>query len=434
MPRSGGNRPLQGRTTTGEGSTVLIAVDLDDIDRLLDRYGAAEDRIAANLVELDDHPTYGIMTSGALTGATGHRVAEVTSRAAQLWAGLDALRQVLERARGARSAGRPGRDERVELGALLTGPSVVASVIETPLADRDLLGEASTEQRVTIDQLLDQLRRIYEPVRDTVAAIDTVWRDVLPRLDAADTTLAHLDDELVELAATEATVSVARQQLSRLRACVMDDPLSLDTDAGERLDAAVAEAARQVGKLRHGHEAIEADLARSEVLVASARVLRAKASAARRAALAKIADPQGLIQVPAEAAVDELSSRADALRRRSDQPWQVTRAELDQWLTLADRLVEQLRGAEAANQAPLDVRDQLRGLLSAYRAKAAAVGVVEFPELADLADDAHAELFTAPTDLDRARQLITELGAAIQEQAVPSGAIDSPASPVEGRR
>ncbi len=413
-------------------STVQIAVDLDDIDRLLERYSAAEDRIAANLVELDDHPTYGIMTSGALTGATAHRVADVTSPAAQLWVGLDALRQVLERARGARAAGRLGRGERVELGTLLTGPSVVVSVVETPLADRDLLGEASTEQRVTIDELLDRLRRIYEPVRDTVAAIDVVWRDVLPRLDAADTTLTHLDGELIELAATEPTVSIARQQLRRLRTVVMDDPLSLDTDAGERLDAAVAEAARQVGRLRHGHEAIEADLARTEVLIASARVLRAKASAARRAALAKVADPRQLIQVPAEAAVEELASRADALRRRTGQPWQATRSELDQWLALTERLVEQLRAAEAANRAPLDERDQLRGLLSAYRAKAAAVGVVEFPDLADLADDAHAELFTAPTDLDRARQLLTELGAAIQSQAIPSGASDSSAHPIEG--
>jgi len=87
---------------------------------------------------------------------------------------------------------------------------------------------------------------------------------------------------------------------------------------------------------------------------------------------------------------------------------------LDQWLELAEALVAQLAQAEKRNQAPLDRRNELRGLLSAYRAKAAAVGLIEQADLSDLADEAHNELFTAPTDLTRAESLVNQLGAAMQ--------------------
>ena len=46
-------------------------METSQIDELLVRYSHAEDRIAANLVELDDHPTYGLMTSGVYAVLSG---------------------------------------------------------------------------------------------------------------------------------------------------------------------------------------------------------------------------------------------------------------------------------------------------------------------------------------------------------------------------
>ncbi|HEV8296604.1 MAG TPA: hypothetical protein VGQ20_04905, partial [Acidimicrobiales bacterium] len=66
------------------------------------------------------------------------------------------------------------------------------------------------------------------------------------------------------------------------------------------------------------------------------------------------------------------------------------------------------------NRAPLARRDELRGLLASYRAKAGDVGVAEDPRIAALTRAAHQQLHTAPTDLARAEQLIAELAVALR--------------------
>ncbi len=390
-----------------------------EIDELLERYSAAEDRIAANLVELDDHPTYALVTTGTMGGTTARRLAEAAAGAPSLWTGLDALRRTLEEARHIRRSGRMNDERRGRLAHLLTGDSVLVDVVETPLAERDLLDEPSIETRISIEGLLDRLRAGYEPLRDGIAAIDAVWRDVLPRLDAGAGTLDELAAELASLGVSEVSVTLARQHLDDLRRQVMDDPLAVDPDAGPDLDRLVADAARRVGELQRGHEQLDADLIRTEVLVAEARALRALAATALAESRAKIRSPEGLAEVPAARVVDDLARRGAELRAAAAEPWQQTRTRLDRWLALTERLVTQLRQVERRNRAPLERRDQLRGLLSAYRAKAAAVGLIERPELADLADDAHNELYTAPTDLRRAAVLIGQIGDAIRDRSTP---------------
>lgn len=391
-------------------------METDQIDELLERYEAARSRIAANLLELHDHPTYGLITDQALTGTSARRLADVGAAAPTLWSGLDALSDVLDEARAVRDNGRLGAERRARLTELLTGPSVLLDVEEVALADRGLLEPGRTEQRVTIETLLGRLRDSYEPLRDGIADIDAVWREVLPRLDAADTTLAELRQQLALLGTVEPAVDRLDRRVRDTRSMVMDDPLGLSPDAADDLDRAVADAARAVGQLRRGHDALDADLARTEVLVAEARSLLARAGTALAEAQAKVRDPGGLAAVPSTAVVEVLAERAAALRAERG-PWLATRDRLDAWLNTAERLVEQLTVAVRRNRQPLDRRDQLRGLLSAYRAKAAAVGRIEDGEVADLIDEAHNELFTAPTDLGRASALVRDIGERVQPAA-----------------
>lgn len=387
-------------------------METDEIDRLLERYGAAEGRIAANLLDLHNHPTYELLTSGALTGTTARRLGAIAAAAPTLWTDLDALGATLREARALRAEGRMNGDRRARLAELLTGPSVRVDVGTTPLGERDLLDPELAETRVSIEDLLARLRDRYEPLRDGIAAIDAVWRDVLPRLDAADVTAGELAGELSELGAVEPSVGRLQRLVVEVRTRVMDDPLGLDPDTGVELDRSAADAARHVGELRRSHEELDADLARTEVLVAEARSLRSRAAVALAEARAKIVRPDGLTQVPSEAAVDELARRGAELRG-STESWQHTRAGLDAFLRLAERLVAQLTEAERRNRHPIERRDQLRGLLSAYRAKAAALGLIELPTITDLTDEAHTELYTSPTNLPRAAGLVESVAEAI---------------------
>ena len=303
-------------------------------------------------------------------------------------------------------------ERRARLVELLTGAAVLVDVTDTPLRDRDLLDPQRSETKVSIEDLLGRLRDLYEPLRDGVAAIDAVWRDVLPRLDAADVTAGELAGAVSELGTPEPTVGRLERLVVEVRKQVMDDPLGLDPDIGTELDRLAADAARHVGDLRRSHAELDSDLARTEVLVAEARSLRSRAAVALAEARAKIVQPADLAQVPSESATDELARRGHDLRS-SDEPWQHVRAKLDAFLRLAERLVAQLTEAERRNRHPIEHRDQLRGLLSAYRAKAAAQGLIELPTVTDLTDEAHNELYTSPTNLERAAGLVEAVADAI---------------------
>ena len=59
-------------------------------------------------------------------------------------------------------------------------------------------------------------------------------------------------------------------------------------------------------------------------------------------------------------------------------------------------------------------RDELRGMLTAYQAKAQAVGLAEDVELGELYAAAREELYSAPCDLGRAEQRVLEYQRAIR--------------------
>ena len=77
--------------------------------------------------------------------------------------------------------------------------------------------------------------------------------------------------------------------------------------------------------------------------------------------------------------------------------------------TSAARTAELRQSAAAA----IDKRDELRGLLRAYKAKAARLGAAEDADLARRHEQAHDLLWTAPCDLVAAEAAVTAYQRAI---------------------
>ncbi|TML17729.1 MAG: hypothetical protein E6G39_04215 [Actinobacteria bacterium] len=109
---------------------------------------------------------------------------------------------------------------------------------------------------------------------------------------------------------------------------------------------------------------------------------------------------------------DGLATELDQVRAMTSS-WRERRRRLDAWLARAEPLAAESARGLATNRAPLERRGELRGLLDAYRAKAADVGVVEDEEIAALLRAAQQELHTAPTSLARAELLVKQLGVAL---------------------
>ena len=101
-------------------------------------------------------------------------------------------------------------------------------------------------------------------------------------------------------------------------------------------------------------------------------------------------------------------------------------ADTGQWSRLAAELSRCEAELAAAAAQTADVRqtaadamgkrDELRGLLRAYKAKAARLGAAEDPGLAASYDQAHGMLWTAPCDLAAAEAAVAAYQRAILER------------------
>lgn len=377
---------------------------------VLERHETSLAGLRAGLVDLEASPSYLMLVGDEVGPSTQSRVGAAPRQAADLWPLLHAVEAALAEMRAYVTENGTGGRPKAELTRLL-GERWPADLrwpdggsATTPAAVPSLL---------TVAESLDTFRRRFDAIRAWVSEVNALFLDLLPRVDAARTTLARLDGEVQSLGVPEPLIGRARALADDVERRLVADPLALTTDGdGAQLDAAVAAAAAQVATLRSGHDRLDADLGAAEELLAALRSLRARVQASASEAVAKVVDPAGLIRVPSTAVLDGpqgLADRLDDIVRNADASWDQRRTLVDGWLSTARKLEAQLQRAEAANRAPLARRDELRGLLRAYQAKISAVGRAEDLELTALADQARVELYTAPTDLPRAAATIEEL-------------------------
>lgn len=365
---------------------------------MLGRHESALAGLRSALVDLEASPSYLMLTGDELGAETRAEVGSAVDGATSLWPLIEAADGALTHVRRYVDANGAKGEHRREVARLLTERWVTVEGFDAPLAIVEVLG---------------RFRADYDSIRERVTEINDLWLAILPRIDAARSTLARLEAEIADLGVPEPLIGRARALAEDLERRLVSDPLSVVEADGPQLDAQVAAAADQVAALRSGHDNLEDDLRSTEPLLASLRVLRARAQAAAGESRAKVHEPEGLIQVPTAAVIDGeagLAARLDEVFALSGGgSWNRCRALLDSWLETARKLERQLVRAEAANREPLARRDELRGRLRAYQAKIAAMGKAEDLDLTAIADEARAELFTAPTDLGAAAARIEDL-------------------------
>lgn len=335
-----------------------------------------------------------------MTGETKRRLANAAAQASALWPLLVSVGRRLDEART--QAGEGG-------GILNRRSDELETLLDTPL--EPIAAEGFEGRQLRLAEAVNEIRQRYQAVRDGASEIEALWLSVLPRTDAALATLHALGEDQTELGITEPLISRAQALANDLNERLVTDPLSVHKDDGLNLDDLVAKASRQIASLQAGREDLADDLVDAKQLLGQLRTLRSRAVANRIESEAKVLKPSGLSQVPSEAIFDHPDKGLGAQLRRvtTTDNWSSQRALLDLWLASARRLENQLSLVESANAAPLNARASLRGRLSAYQAKMAAVGLAEDLDLSGIVDAATDELFTVPTDLERAADLIADL-------------------------
>lgn len=418
-------------STTGPGAASPPPPVVGDPITVLERFETALAGLRAGLVDLEASPSYLMLTDAAIGPVTARTVGAAAREAADLWPLLNGVEGALAEIRRYQSdhgvAGKHGAEivrllsQRwipIELPSSVGAASGSSSgqslgLPPAPVPSPVSSGPPANAVAFAVGEALDAFRHRFDAIRTGVSQVNALFLDLLPRIDAGRKTLNRLDGEVQALGVPEPLIGRARALAQDLEQRLVADPLAVTAGDGAKLDADVAAAAAQVATLRSGHDSLEADLGATEELLAALRVLRAQAQAAGSEAEAKVVDPQGLVAVPSPAVLDGnggLASRLDEITSRlPTSSWDQRRSLLDGWLGTARKLQAQLSRAEAANRAPLARRDELRGLLRAYQSKVSAVGRAEDLELTAIVDQARTELYTAPTDLDRAATIIEDL-------------------------
>jgi hypothetical protein len=368
------------------------------------------DAIQANLLELDSSFGKQLLAGAELTGDTRRRWDATAATVATLWQVFSAYSAVVDQAAEA-AARHLGPRELAAISGLLTGRSVQLASGPAPLAGRDLADPGRED--LTLATAVARMRGAFSSVTEVVSAAEHVWTEVAGRLDAVGAELARVTPLAATLGdeALTGNLTAAQGKLARLRDTLNSDPLALwqpggtvDTSGADRLAERVNVAASRVDELVRLRDEAHQRVAEIAAAAAAARSAREDAAAAWQRATAKIA-AGALPPPPAELA--DLSGRLDGLGPMlAAGRWTRLASELD----LLDRelatVTAGFRETERAAVAAMAKRDELRGLLGAYKAKAARLGAAEDAALAERYDRARDLLWTAPCDLAAAEAAV----------------------------
>jgi hypothetical protein len=380
---------------------------------------AERDVIQANLLELDGSYVKRLLDGAALTGQTRQRWTAAAATFAGLWETYLAYSAVVDRIAELGSGDRrPVKKDLPELTELLTGACVTMPGAPAPLGRRDLAGTG--RKALTLESAVAAMRRSFAEVTEVTSAVEAVLAAVGAPLDAAGEELARCRPLVPGLGEEiGAAFREAESALDSLRAASNADPLALlspggmrsgdrvDTAAADRLREQVAaltpriaELARLRGQARHRIDELAA-------AVMTARTDRQDAIAAWQRAAARVTPPPPLPPDIADPPLASLGALAAGGR------WSRLQAELDRCeaeLAASAASTGDLRETAAA---AVGRRDELRGLLGAYKAKAARLGAAEDTGLGARYDQAYDLLWTAPCDLAAAESAVSAYQRAI---------------------
>ncbi len=276
----------------------------------------------------------------------------------------------------------------------------------------------------TLSDLLDELRRDTTTVLMAAERIAAARRDTAPRLDAAAAVLARTARAARDSEADgDPALLAAEQLLESYRTLATTDPLSVNFAV---LDQAVERARTRV------EDAIESRLSVSQRLVAARSLLDELAAlvpegrAALEETTRKISDAPGLLEPldweVLDAGPHGLTPWLERLEKLSHQgQWQPLASGLDGWEKVAEGWLRNAEAIVVANIAPLEQRNELRGLLDAYASKATAIRTFEHPEVAHLYQQASDLLSAAPCSLAEATELVRRYGQAVSQARHPQG-------------
>ena len=217
-------------------------------------------------------------------------------------------------------------------------------------------------------------------------------------------------------------------KIQECRASMKSDPIGAGHRLNQELNPALRKKRAELQAIFHERAKTEADLKAAQETLRRLEPLHAHAltvAQERRLKVDIAADPTA--PVPTAQITDLTEWLRDLENTASGADWRPASVGLRKWLKSANDTIAAVQKNMTANAALLERRLELRGLLEALKAKAAARGVTENTELGALGRSAKELLLSRPTPMRDAERQVSEYQARVnslvakQSQESPKG-------------
>jgi hypothetical protein len=393
-----------------------MGLNLVQIDRLLTDWYQKASAANQNLLDLYDLPAYQRLSGvgnppSNVTGITQHRASLALTAIDRLFADLELLNQTLNRSQKLRQelpAFFVNDRDLSEIEQLLLGQSIQLPNIPTPLAQRDLLSSHQQTQATSLIELLADMVSAFTIARDVFMAIELAWIELESKLITTHQSLIELQQLAQKLGVSvPGALVTAQTNFTNLQAQIDRDPLAIDRTFSQDLTPLINQTRCELETLFQQRQQLQSDFTTAPKYLQQLRQLNQDSIAALTESQAKIVHNLPIFAPLSAEKLIELEQWLERLVSKFESGIITpVRVGLTNWLNQVQSYTITVQSALAANRLPLDTRQELRGRLDALTAKALAKHRVEDPILVELAAQARQVLFTSPTDLGLATELV----------------------------
>ncbi len=392
---------------------------LEEIDRLLAEWKNLLAIASQNLIDLQELPTYQRLVGGygypkvQLTGATATRVTPALEATNELFEHFDLLSETVNKANNLRSSISRflvNEQKTNEIKQLLVGESIKLPAMRTPLAQRGLLTGAETSNAITPKQLLDVMNKAFSVARDAVILVGAAWEKFDANLSTINLELVSLQKLATSLNIIDTSeLNTIHNAINSLQYRIETDPLGVSADWEQEVRLPLAKVRAELEATAQKLAQVREKIAIAEQGIKHLREIHQQAESAFAERQEKVVEYSISHNPMSGEQIDALCQWLVRLETKLQEglvnPVMVG---LNNLIVKTQEYIELEKKAVKANLVPLDMRRELRGRLDALSAKALARGLVEDNTLAGLATHAKQLLYTRPTPLNTAAELVSQ--------------------------
>jgi hypothetical protein len=394
-------------------------VNVEQIDRLLAQWKQNLDRISQNLIDLHGLPTYQQLTAMPsdveLTGKTKAKVVPALSAMNDLFQNFDLLVKTIDRAAILRKQvpkffSSSAESQLHEIEYLLTGNSIQLGEQQIPLAQRDLLSAAQTQNAIAPAKLLEVMTAAFQVAKDVVVAVETARSHLAAQLTRAQTEMRSIQTLADSLGIRRSNeLAVAQQNLLDFGDRIICDPLGVSDEFEREIEPIIIRSRQYLEEIARQKASVKQELSQAHQLLQNLIHLNQQHQTIFAEYQEKITEAATRSQPLADEQIEALNQWLARLEIKFKEGiFQPVKIGLQNWRVRTQEYLSAQQQAYTDNQTALEMRQELRGRLQALQAKALAKGMAENEQLSQIAQQAKQLLYTRPTPLEQAIQLVSE--------------------------